>query len=307
MLKRGGRTSAAKQVDQDQAIRTGVTTSVIAHLTIVALLVLMSEVHPLGSSTEPIAVDIVTPQEVEAEKPKPEVKAEEPQLKLPETSVFDQKPSSQQSASQQSSSKQALSKQQSAAASSPAAATAPQAASASSPPATPQQASQPQQSAAAAAAPPAQFGGALPGYKPPEPDLSVKYNVLLGLPVDATPMVNPGKSDDGFDATASEKADISSSVIAQFRKHLKSCSKLPASVQPSDHIMVKLRVMMTQDGRLAADPLPGGGSANIKAIEMLQSAISALKQCQPYKMLPADRYGEWRVLDLEFTPKDFSG
>jgi hypothetical protein len=280
---------------------------VIVHLTIVALLVLMSEVHPLGSSTESIAVDIVTPQEVEAEKPKPEVKAEtkpEPQLQLPDPSVFEQKPASQQSPSKQPSSKQQSAE---AAPSAAAPAPAPPAASAASPPAIPPQASQPQQSAAAAAAAPAQFGGALPGYKPPEPDLSVKYNVLLGLPVDATPMVNPGKSDDGFDATASEKADISSSVIAQFKKHLKSCSKLPTSVQPSDHIMVKLRVMMSQDGRLAADPLPGGGSANIKAIEMLQSAIAALKQCQPYKMLPADRYGEWRVLDLEFTPKDFSG
>jgi hypothetical protein len=296
-------------VDQDQAIRTGVTASAIAHLTIVALLVLMSEVHPLGSSTEPIAVDIVTPQEVEAEKVKAETKPEEPQLKLPETSVFDQKPASQQSASQQSTSKQPPSKQQSAAASSPAAAPAPapQAAGAASQPSAPQQAPKPQQSGAPGAAPPAQLGAALPGYKPPEPDLSVKYNVVLGLPIDAAPMANPGKSDDGFDATASEKADISSSVIAQFRKHLKSCSKLPASVQPSDHIMVRLRVMMTQDGRLAADPAIGGGSANVKAIEMLQSAIAALKQCQPYKMLPVDRYGEWRVLDLEFTPKDFSG
>lgn len=301
----GGVPALQNRVDQDQAIRTGVTASAIAHLTIVALLVLMSEVHPLGSSTESIAVDIVTPQEVEAEKPKPE----EPQLQLPDPSVFELKPASQQPSSKQPASKQSSSKQQSAAAAPSAAAPAPAppAASAASPPATSQQqqASQPQQSAAAAAAPPAQFGGALPGYKPPEPDLSVKYNVLLGLPVDATPMVNPGKSDDGFDATASEKADITSSVIAQFRKHLKSCSKLPASVQPSDHIMVKLRVMMNQDGRLAADPLPVGGSANIKAIEMLQSAIAALKQCQPYKMLPVDRYGEWRVLDLEFTPKDF--
>jgi hypothetical protein len=78
-------------------------------------------------------------------------------------------------------------------------------------------------------------------------------------------------------------------------------------VQPSDHIMVKLRVFMTQDGRLAADPMVGGGSANPRAIELLQSAIAGLKQCQPYKMLPADRYGEWKVLDLDFTPKDFSG
>ena len=28
--------------------------------------------------------------------------------------------------------------------------------------------------------------------------------------------------------------------------------------------------------------------------------------CQPYAMLPADRYGEWKVLDLTFTPQDLT-
>jgi hypothetical protein len=70
--------------------------------------------------------------------------------------------------------------------------------------------------------------------------------------------------------------------------------------------MVKLRVLMRPDGRLAADPLVGGGSANPKALDLLRSAIDALKACQPYAMLPADRYGEWKVLDLDFTPLDFA-
>jgi hypothetical protein len=39
----------------------------------------------------------------------------------------------------------------------------------------------------------------------------------------------------------------------------------------------------------------------------MQSAVSALQACQPYAMLPADRYGEWKVLDLSFTPQDFAG
>jgi hypothetical protein len=272
------------RLEQDQAIRTGVTASAIAHLSIVALLVLMSEVHPFGSSTEPIAVDIVTPQEIEQEKRKPE---ETTPFKLPDPAVSAQQASS-----------------------SPGAASEPARQAASAPPqsAPPQQASRAERrGTSAAAAPPAQLGSASPAYRPPEPDLSVKYNVLLGLPVDTPPMVNPGKSDDGFDATASSAADISSSVIAEFRKHLKTCSKLPPSVKPSDHIIVKLRVLLAQDGRLAAEPAIGGGSANMKAIELLQSAIAAVKQCQPYTMLPVDRYGEWKVLDLDFTPKDFSG
>jgi outer membrane biosynthesis protein TonB len=288
--RRGRRGNAAKQVEQDQAIRTGVTASAIAHLSIVALLVLMSEVHPLGSSTEPIAVDIVTPQEIEPDKPK-----EKPKEKLePEETTPFKLPDPAVSAQQASSS--------------PGAAPEPARQAAATPPQTaaPQQASQPERrGTSAAAASPAQLGSASPAYRPPEPDLSVKYNVLLGLPVDTAPMVNPGKSDDGFDATASSAADISSSVIAEFKKHLKTCSKLPPSVKPSDYINVKLRVLLAQDGRLAAEPAIGGGSANMKAIDLLQSAIAAVKQCQPYKMLPVDRYGEWKVLDLDFTPKDF--
>ena len=37
----------------------------------------------------------------------------------------------------------------------------------------------------------------------------------------------------------------------------------------------------------------------------MQGAITALQACQPYAMLPADHYGEWKVLDLSFTPQDF--
>jgi hypothetical protein len=268
---------------------------VIAHLSLLALLVLLSEVRPLDSATEPVEVNIVTPNEIEPEQPKPA----EPQSTFPALSPTEQ-------------------------AASPAPSPPPPPAPA---PAAPQPASAPQQTPTPQAAQPDRRAAAAPpkaeppkaaetkpepgspsaGYRQAEPDLSVKYNVLLGLPPDLpSPTAAPGKSDEGFDVT-SVSADISSNIIAEFRRHLKSCSKLPASVQPSDHIRVKLRVFLTQDGRLAAEPAIGGGSANVKAIELLQNAIAGLKQCQPYRMLPADRYGEWKVLDLDFTPKDFSG
>jgi hypothetical protein len=277
-------------VEQDRSIRTGATASVIAHLSLLALLVLLSEVRPLGSATEPVAVNIVTPDEAEPEQPKQEPRQDkpEPQLTVPDPSPVTPPPAAQA-----------------------AALAAPPPARASQQAAKPQ-APRPDRNAAAAAAapaaavtPPAQPGPASAGYRPAEPDLSVKYNVMLGLPTELPP-TGSRKSDEGFEEQTSN-ADISSTVIAEFRRSLKTCSKLPASVQPSDHIMVKLRVFMTQDGRLAADPIVGGGSANPRAIELLQSAIAGLKQCQPYKMLPADRYGEWKVLDLDFTPKDFSG
>jgi len=269
-------------VEPQQAIRTGVTASAIAHLSILALVILFSEVHPFGSViAEPIAVDIVAPEEVTPRKPEPPV-----ELKLPpspDPSVFAQKAPERP------------------------------------PAAAPQAAAPPQQMAALPAPRPARRETSVQpqatsrssslGYEPPGPDLSIKYGVMLGLPPELPlPASGSGQtSDDGYDATAvAMTADVSSSAVAEFRRHLKTCSKLPASVEPSDHIMVRLRVFMTQEGKLASDPAVGGGSATIKAIDLMQSAISALRACQPYTMLPADRYGEWKALDLIFTPKDFA-
>ena len=122
---------------------------------------------------------------------------------------------------------------------------------------------------------------------------------MLGLPQD--------RPADGFDAPATQKADLGSGLVAEFRRHLRTCSTLPELVAASDKIAIKLRVLMSRDGRLAADPMLIEASASAKGPLLMQSAIVALKACQPYAMLPADKYREWKVLDLTFTPQDFTG
>ena len=138
-----------------------------------------------------------------------------------------------------------------------------------------------------------------PAYTPAQPDLSVKYHVALGLPQD--------RPADGFDAPATQKADLGSEPVAEFRRHLRTCSTLPESIAASDKIAIKLRVLMSRDGTLAAAPMLIEASASAKGPLLMQSAITALKACQPYAMLPADKYREWKVLDLTFTPQDFTG
>jgi hypothetical protein len=282
-----------------QFIRPDIAVSAIAHLSALALVVLLTEVHPFGSVTaEPIAVDLVTSDQV-AKQPDPTPgPTPTPQLSLPQLK-FSTQPETANAASQPASppprQKQPRQEQQQAAPNrQETAAQSQQAQAAPQPP--PQAAPQP----SPAPSPP-------PSYAPPAPDITVKYHVMLGLPEDlsAAPPRSTGKPDD-FDATASSAADLSSSVIGKFRSHLKTCSKLPATVAPTDHIMVKLRVMMTPEGRLASQPQVGGGSADMKAFDLVKSAIDALQACQPYTMLPVDRYGEWRVLDLTLTPQDFS-
>jgi hypothetical protein len=274
-----------------QFIRPDVTVSVLAHLSVLALVLLFSEVHGFGSVTaEPVLVDLVTPEEIE-KKPEPIPPPQKPEPAPPPQSSSREAPSPAEPADLQTApavppNQQAHSNRQEAPA---------------------QHKPQPQAPPQPKSPPPA---SASPGYLPPEPDPTVKYHVMLGLPdeipIPAMPKSSEDRPGDGIDATASSRADIESSVIAQFRQHLKSCSKLPSSVSPSDSVRIKLRVMMTPQGRLAADPILLEATASAKGPLLMQSAISALTACQPYAMLPVDRYGEWKVIDLSFTPKDFA-
>lgn len=282
--------------------------SVFVPLMLLALIFLYSEVHqfdPVAADTVP--VEIVTPQEVAKAEIKPEPDpvpspSPTPELQLPS---FDKpvdaakpEPSAQAPQKQQS----AAQKQLTPPAPKPSPAPPPAAAEQPSAPPAPQTPPMPQQQAAASP----------PAYAQPEPDLSVKYNVMLGLPPDisvkppAGAPSAPGPGKDSFDAAATEQADVGSSVVAEFRRHLKTCMKLPATLSTGDDVRIKLRVFMKPDGKLAASPLLIEATASEKGPLLLKSATDALQTCQPYAMLPRERYGEWKVLDLDFTPRDFS-
>ena len=254
-------------------LRTGITASAVAHLSALALLLFFTEVHPFGSVTaEPITVDLVPATEVapirEQQAPLPEPKAKP---SIPEPSI--PKPS------------EAFEQSSNAAAAPPPAA--------SPPPAPPQQQAAlspptPAASPADARPPPPRATNPAPAYLPPEPDLSIKYHVMLGLPPDLPAEPHGAKPGSDFDAPASKTADIDSSLVTEFRRHLRSCSKLPPSVAASDRIRIKLRVLMTPEGKLAAKPLLIEASASDKGPLLMQSAMAALEACQPYAMLPAD-------------------
>jgi outer membrane biosynthesis protein TonB len=318
-----------------QFIRPDVAASAIAHLSVLGLVIFFAEVHPYGAVTaEPIKVDIVTAEQLKQAESKLEQTTPFPitdSLTKDDIAAGSAKSASATSAESQKAGapqqQKETSPQKKEARRESAAQQKPQPAASPQPPqptpqpqAEPQPQSQPapqQQSISPLPMPEPQTQSQPPpapasslGYAPPEPDVTVKYHVVLGLPP-ALPPAAPGSSSgdkpgDGVDATASRKADIASSLIGQFRERLKSCSKLPASLSPSDNVRIKLRVQMRPDGTLAAEPILIEGTASMKGLDMKQSAVNALVACQPYVMLPPDRYGEWKVLDLSFTPDDFT-
>ena len=281
-----------------QLIRPEIAASAIAHLSIVALVFVYAEAHPFGAvPTQSVDVDIVTPDEIEkrvepAPSPSPQLPADLSALTKPaETPV---PPPAAQPASPPP--------RQAARPSRKEAAVRPQ------PEPSPAQL-QPQAQATPQPGPaPAPALSASAGYVPPEPDVTVKYNVMLGLPEALPPSVLSADAGDrkGDGGDAATKADVGTDMVTAFRSRIRECSKLPPSLSPSDDVMIKLRILMTPDGRLAAAPMVKEGTASVKAVDLRDGAVSALSACQPYTMLPPEKYKEWKVIDLTFTPRDFN-
>jgi hypothetical protein len=133
---------------------------------------------------------------------------------------------------------------------------------------------------------------------------------MLGLPEALPPSILSADAGDketkGDGGDAATSADVGSDMVSAFRSRIRQCSKLPPQLSPSDDVMIKLRILMTPDGRLAAAPMVKEGTASVKAVDLRDGAVSALSACQPYTMLPREKYQEWRVIDLTFTPRDFN-
>lgn len=294
-------------------IRAAIAASVVGHAALVVG-AFFADARPFDPvPTQNIAVDIVTPQQVaeatrEAEKP-PEPEKQPDPFRLPELTdkqtLSEASPQSSPSGQQASQKQAAQHPVEQPAVQQPAAQ---QQASSASPPSPSQPAqsqslpSQPQPSQPSASQPPAQQQAALqpqptasPTPAQPEPDITVKYGVMLGLP------------DGNGGGPALTKADIAPLDIEAFRRHLRSCSVLPAGISRSDNVRVVLRTFLAPNGRLTTEPMLIEAPASAKGPLLMQAAMKALDACQPFAMLPADKYNEWKVLDLPFTPQDFAG
>jgi hypothetical protein len=71
----------------------------------------------------------------------------------------------------------------------------------------------------------------------------------------------------------------------------------------TDKARVVLQVFLKPDGTLAAPPQPLRVDRLVRqgGIELYQSIVAALRECQPYNMLPPNKYNEWKVFEISFT------
>jgi len=250
------------------AVASGLTVSVLVHLALVGTVLIVSPLVGRPAPVYSVPVELVTPDEIPADKPKPDAPDKSTKPDEPDKSTKPDQP-------EQSTQTTPVEPQPQTAAALPL-----------PPPSLPLGAfSLPQ--------PPATRQAAAP---PPPSGPAEQLANLIGLPVVGA---SGGPSD--------KQADLTSSAIAAFKAHVQSCWAVPAALaNASARLHVLIRVNLRRDGRLAAEPEPMGGSGGADAEQavrvLLPSAIEVLKKCQPYNVLPADKYNEWHALDLSFSP-----
>jgi len=169
---------------------------------------------------------------------------------------------------------------------------------------TQQESPQPQaQAAQQEAAPPPETRGVatftpMPSAKPPSAFSVSEIPATLDL-------VTPATSS-GLAPPAEMPADLTADDIGAFKARLRTCWRPPADLAGVPNLKVTLRVFLTRNGTLARAPVLLAASASMSGPALVRTATTALQACQPFG-LPADRYKEWKVLDLTLSPADMAG
>jgi hypothetical protein len=145
-----------------------------------------------------------------------------------------------------------------------------------------------------------------PGPVRPEPPQKPGSSIFDPINIPAL-LDLPNATDKGFDAESMTAANLSADDRATFKAHLRKCWKLPGGAAPAPNTRIVLRVYLRRDARLAGDPVLIEAKASPDGLVVVQAAMRAVKDCQPYGFLPPGKYAEWKVLDLSFTPREMAG
>ena len=143
--------------------------------------------------------------------------------------------------------------------------------------------------------------------EPPPPNLLVFNPTVAPVPELPLPLGDVQDPAEGFDAPAQGTAKLSREEVAAFRAHLQKCWNPPATIADVQKLKVVLRVALGPNGALTGSPTLIEASASAHGPALVATAISALRQCQPYGFLPAEKYQEWKLLDLSFSPRGMAG
>jgi colicin import membrane protein len=108
-------------------------------------------------------------------------------------------------------------------------------------------------------------------------------------------------------AAGAQSPLLSQSEIDALRARISSCWSPPPGVDVNSKLYVVLRVLFKTDGTMSQEPVLVEGTASSLGPALAESAKRALLLCQPFTMLKAEHYDQWKDLELKFDPHELLG
>jgi outer membrane biosynthesis protein TonB len=154
-----------------------------------------------------------------------------------------------------------------------------------------------------------------PKPEPPQPQFSV--DTVLALLDSRAPKQAPTPppqaeiaqtAQKGLGAQNASTLDLRDALLAQIRE----CWNVPVGAPTPEKLIVQVRVFLARDGSLAQPPLlepqtRAAAASNPYMRTAAEAALRAVNVCEPYKLLPSDRYDAWREIVMTFDPSRMIG
>ena len=122
---------------------------------------------------------------------------------------------------------------------------------------------------------------------------------MLNLPMDTEASLAGPPSE--------SKSNLAREEIAEFKAQVRKCWVVPAGVPSTPGFDVLIRIALKPNGTLGSKPELVRAPGTDAGATLVDSAKRALQKCQPYATLPADRYQDWKFLELTFTAQGPAG
>jgi colicin import membrane protein len=107
-----------------------------------------------------------------------------------------------------------------------------------------------------------------------------------------------------YGARTGDAPQLTQTEIDAFREKLKSCWSPPAGAPKADKITVPITIRLRPDRTLAAAPEVEMSARDAYTQAMIDSAVRAIIECQPYTMFSPARYETWKEIPLDFDPAE---
>ncbi len=107
--------------------------------------------------------------------------------------------------------------------------------------------------------------------------------------------------------TTGTALSLSQSEIDAFRQKLKACWHPPVGAPSAERINVPMTIRLKLDRTLAGAPEVEMSARDAFTRAMIESAVRAVIECQPYTMFSPARYETWKEIPLNFDPLTMFG